>query len=384
MLRGKSGLRMHRTLSLGLIEVWQQAVQAPRQLLWWGYMLVIGVVVMAVAWPGLSLFSALLVIVILSLLGWAARAWPAMQLSVLLTGALAWMSRLTGMVSLFESSALVLMGAALVLSFGISLVAEYGNTRLTARHAGFFSWAAIVAGAWAGLLHWVAKPASGFYFANLPFTAPAEVLLLAVVAMVFLHLLMLRAQSPVFGDWLGLFPPLMFGLYVLWLHFGRADTSAALPVATLEHSLLLLHVPAMIVAFALLINVASSGLWYLLSGTTWFRRHHNRDVLETRLVWFSDYLYRRMALAMVFLTTGVLTGLHWSDVAWGHYWFGEIKQVLTIALWLSLLAGLHWRLQKGMQQRVFAWWCVGVSLLAGIVWIGTNLHPQGLHSFGSL
>jgi ABC-type transport system involved in cytochrome c biogenesis permease subunit len=73
--------------------------------------------------------------------------------------------------------------------------------------------------------------------------------------------------------------------------------------------------------------------------------------------------------------------MFWSSLAWGHYWLWEPKQLTCIALWFYYLAGLHLRLQKGMQGRAFAMLCLlGLPLLL-MTWMGTNTWTQGLHNF---
>lgn len=205
-----------------------------------------------------------------------------------------------------------------------------------------------------------------------------------MLVMMFLYLLFLRTHTRIYGSFIGLLPAICVGAYLTAYYFTHDFRQQTLPVAILEHGLLLIHVPAMIIAFALLMSSAGFALLRILSDSPWLKARQNRDILETVQTSLEDYLYRLLALATVVMGVGLVTGMLWSSLAWGHYWQAEAKQLMSLAVWLYYLAGLHFRLQKGMQMRPFAWWCVAGLPLLVMTLIGTNLWPHGLHNFGSL
>lgn len=378
-------------LSAGLRQIhvivrsyWRQAALSRAQQGWLGFMLILTGSLLSLAFPDLTFFSAVSLVSVLCVLGWAAWQWPAMQLSTALLAVLYLLISLTntagqllGFVTLMM---VILLAAALVLA----VVLELGNTSLRQSHVGLLGWLVVVCGVLAILLGRSERPGAGLHYAGLPMTGGYEVLLWTVVVMVFLYLLFLRVQIRLRGVFLGLLPATTIGLYLggYYLRHGGSHTAVSEPV--LEHGLLLVHVPLMILAFALLMNCAGFALLRLLSDTAWLKRRQNIDILETLRISLEDYLYRQTVLAVMLLGAGLLSGMLWADLAWGHYWHWEAKQVMTMAVWFYYLAGLHLRMHKGMQTRPFAWWCVaGIPVLV-LTLLGTNWWPQGLHTFGAL
>lgn len=363
---------------------WHKAGLSRGQQAWLGFILLAGVGLFISALPQLTLFSAVVLVALLLLLGRAAWSWRAMQLSSVTLAVLSllviWSSRPDGFVVYLE----LLWGALLVSGVVLLIIVESARPQLTYRYVAFVYWSVIVSGLLLLVWDWAERPSAGLAYADLPLANTRDALLLTVVVMVFLYLLFLRAQRRVQGGYIALLPLTLTGVYLCVTSMLKGTVTAALPPAVLEHGLLLVHVPAMLIAFALLLNNAGFALLRLLSDTPWLKARQNRDVLETIHINLEDYLYRGVALAVVLLGIGLLTGMWWSNLAWGHYWYWDAKQVMSMAVWLYYLAGLHLRLQKGMQARAFAWWCAAGLPLLVTAFIGTNLWPNGLHDFGGL
>lgn len=363
---------------------WRKAEAGLARQWWAGFMFLLTLAMFILAWPGLGLFSGLSLLLLMGLLGWVAWQWQAMQISVVIIVLLSVVVMLTKTASPLIGFMPPVMSLLLTACLLVAVVADLGRTRLTYQHVSYLCWSVIISATLLLVLRGLIRPAASLHYAGLPLTGAAEFLTGSVAVMMFLYLLFQRTHSRSQGAFLGLLPVTLTGFCLMAYSLEHDIHQTVLPDVVLEHGLLLIHVPAMIIAFALLMNAAGFALLRLLSDSAWLRARQNMDILETIQTGLEDYLYRMLALAVMLVGLGLLTGMLWSNLAWGHYWLAEPKQLVSLAVWLYYLAGLHFRLQKGMQMRPFAWWCVaGLPLLVMMV-IGTNLWPQGLHNFAGM
>ena len=353
--------------------------------LWWPvFILILTAGIFTVAVSSLTLLSAVGLVAALSALGWTARQWPAMQISVLVITLVYLCMDLTDTTRQLQGAMMLTLAVLLVTVLLVAVVVESGKSPLTLRHTGLAGWLVIISGVLAILLDWSTRLTTELYYAGLPFSHVDQVLLWAVVMMVFLYLLFLRTQTRLPGSFVALLPAVLFGLFLCGRYFAHDLMQRDAPSPVVEHGLLLVHVPAMTLAFALLMSCGGFALVRLLSDTPWLRQRRNIDILETMQIGLDDYLYRLLMVAIMLLGVGLLSGMLWADLAWGHYWQWQPKQAMTMGCWFYYLAGLHLHLQKGMQVRPFAWWCVAGLMMPVLILIGTNLWPQGLHMFGTL
>jgi len=348
---------------------------------WSGFVAMLGLLIFILAWSSLTVFSSLYLVAAIGGLAWFARQWPALQISSVIIVALAILISLTNTTSIVMGFMIPVMGGLILLSLLLASVVDFARTGLTGQHVAYVYWSVIISGLLQLILSFSTWSGTGLHYAGLPLTAMDDFLILAVVVMMFLYLLFVRGHSQMRGSFLGLLPALLIAAYLVVQYPGHATRQAVMPNVMLEHGLLLIHVPVMVLAFALLINAVGFALLRLLSDCDWLRARQNVDILETIQIGLENYLYRLVTLAVMFLGLGLFTGMLWSNLAWGHYWQAEAKQLMSLALWLYYLAGLHFRLQKGMQMRPFAWWCVAGLPLIIMTLLGTNLWPQGLHNF---
>lgn len=360
---------------------WRTAGLSRGQQLWLGFILVAGIGLFVFAMPQLSLFSGLVLGALPVLLAWAAWSWRAMQLGVVTLAILSALIILSGQAGQLVVYLNPATAALLLAGFLLVVLVESGRQQLTYEHVSLVYWSVFISTLLMIVLFWTQRRNIGLHYAGLPLANGRDVLLLIVAVMVFLYLFFLRTHTRIQGTFIALLPATLTGLYVCARVLSKDAAAEGLPDAVLEHGLLLVHVPAMLIAFALLMHNAGFALLRLFSDAAWLKARQNRDIVETIQIGLEDYLYRLLALAIILLGVGLLTGMWWSSLAWGHYWRWEPKLVMTMAVWLYYLAGLHLRLRKGMQARAFAWWCVaGLPLLVATL-IGTNLLPQGLHHF---
>lgn len=372
-----------KSLSISSRGDWSRLAALLVQYWWFGFIFILTLALFLLGWPDLSLFSSLYLLLVMALLGWTARQWAAMQTSTVIIVLSSVVILLTETASLLINFMLPAVSFLLLACLLLAVVVDMGKTKLSYTQVSYVCWSVIICAVLLLILRSSTQSIVSLHYARLPLTHADDFLIGTVAVMIFVYLLFQRTHHPrMLGAFIGLLPAVLSGFYLMLRYLEHDIDQAAIPDVVLEHGLLLIHVPAMIIAFALLMNAAGFALLRLLSDSAWLRAGQNLDILETIQTSLEDYLYRMLVLAVMAMGVGLLAGLWWSNLAWGHYWQTEPKQLMSLAVWLYYLAGLHLRLQKGMQMRPFAWWCVaGVPLLM-MTLIGTNGWPQGLHHFG--
>jgi ABC-type transport system involved in cytochrome c biogenesis permease subunit len=82
--------------------------------------------------------------------------------------------------------------------------------------------------------------------------------------------------------------------------------------------------------------------------------------------------------AWVLTVLGLFTGMLWAQLAWGSYWSWDIKETLTLALFLALSAGLVAYFERKPQA---AKWLMLVTCLLVVVTASSSFILAGLHSY---
>lgn len=375
-------LRSMRTI----YSVWQKIPLPIGQQLWLLFMLVLTVSLLVVNLAELSRLTGLCLLLLMGLLTCFAWQWPAMQNSVMASVGLSVIIIQAGAGSQLAGFIVILMNVLLLTGVALYVLLELGKQIRSGYYIDALCWSALASGIILIVLRWSqTRDSTGMMlYADLPLTTFYDVLLLISFVLLLLFIIFTRSRTRIPGLSIALLPVSLVGLALGWYFITHDTTTAGLANPVLEHYLLLVHVPAMVLALALLLSGAGFAMLYLASGRLWLRDGQNRDVLETVQTNLEDYLYQQVALAVLLLGTGLLSGMLWANQVWGHYWLGEPKQVMSVACWLYYLAGIHLRLQKGMQGRAFAWWCTIGLVIIFLTFIGTNIWPQGLHDFGML
>ncbi len=351
------------------------------QLAWALFVFVIGIGLFVSAWPQLSLLSGGMLLTLLIVTGWTAWRWPALQISLAVLLISFVLLLFSGQSGLFHYY-LVLLAMLLQAGGLVTLVLlETGRTRIGWQHIRLLYWLVFIVYLLLILLRWQLKPAVGLYYAGLPLANSDDSLLLLVGSMLFMFIIFLRNHVQGGANSLIALPMTVTGLFVLKRILGDSPVQTELPHAVLEHGLLLIHVPLMLLALGLLIMLSGLALLRLVGELEWFRARQNKDVLETIHLNLEAKLYSQGKLAVILLGFGLLSGMFWSSLAWGHYWQWEAKPLISLALWLYYLAGLHFRLLKGMSGKVFAVICLLGLPLTIMTLYGTGLWPDGLHRF---
>jgi cytochrome c-type biogenesis protein CcsB len=142
------------------------------------------------------------------------------------------------------------------------------------------------------------------------------------------------------------------------------------------------------VAFAFLGNAAfclafCSGIMYLIQENQlkfkrfgfFFKRLPSLQILD-------ELNYRSLTLGFPFQTVGIITGSIWANFAWGSFWSWDPKETWSLITWLFYLALLHQRLAIGWRGKKAAVMAIVGFIIVLFTFLGVNLLPGGLHSYG--
>lgn len=379
---------MHRKFTARLAEVYQSLESLRRrlgmsydQITWIVFAFFIGVGLFVSNWPQLTLYSGGLLLSLLLLATWAACYWQALQIALTGITLVFFLILFSGMVGEFYSVLLALSGGLQLAGFVMLMLLETTKARLSLQHIRLVYWLAFGSCLLLILLGWQNRPALGLHYAGIPMVNSNDSLLLLMASMLFMFIVFIRRHAQGNTNYLMAAPILLISLYVVYRAWTSASTPAELPSAVLEHGLLLIHVPLMILAFALFVMLGGFALLRLAGEFEYFSHRQNKDVQETVQLTLEGRLVSLAKHGVVLLGLGILSGMIWSSLAWGHYWHWEPKQLMSIVLWLYYLAALHFRLQKAMQGSHFAMLCLlGLPLLL-VTLLGTYFGQDSLHNF---
>lgn len=125
---------------------WRKSVTGLARQWWAGFVLLLTLAIVIVAWPGLSLFSGLSLLLWMLLLGWVAWQWRSMQFSVVIIVLLSVTVMVMKTASPLISYLLPVMGIQLIACFFAAIVVDLGKTRLTVIHVSYLCWSVIISG----------------------------------------------------------------------------------------------------------------------------------------------------------------------------------------------------------------------------------------------
>ncbi|MDH5178475.1 MAG: cytochrome c biogenesis protein [Gammaproteobacteria bacterium] len=222
------------------------------------------------------------------------------------------------------------------------------------------------------LSRWHLSWAGGVETAQIPLVAKRDILLLILGVMLGLTIYLVQRRV----HHLVVIPVLLLaGFHLLWL----PDTAGLPPLAqpVLQHVWLKLHVPAMVIALAVLFMAGVTGVVSLFQAESPAHETKSGD----GGLHYHDAMNRLLSLGVVLLSIGLLTGMWWADLAWGDYLLPEPKLAGALALWFYYLGALHQRLQKGAGGQAQIWWLIGGLPLLVFVLFGIDVLFVGRHLF---
>ena len=91
--------------------------------------------------------------------------------------------------------------------------------------------------------------------------------------------------------------------------------------------------------------------------------------------------YRLITLGFPLLTLAIITGVLWSNTAWGTYWRWDPKEVWSLITWLIYALVIHLRLTLGWRGKKAAILSILGFMAVIFTFFGVNLLLKGLHAF---
>jgi len=91
--------------------------------------------------------------------------------------------------------------------------------------------------------------------------------------------------------------------------------------------------------------------------------------------------YRIIAIGLVLLSVGIITGAMWANEAWGAYWQWDPKETAALLSWIIYASFMHLHTRNAWRGERSAW--ISILGFASIMfcYLGVNIWISGLHSY---
>jgi len=196
-------------------------------------------------------------------------------------------------------------------------------------------------------------------------------------------------------------------LYATWLPANQKDIAPLVPA--LQSYWRTIHVPPLLVSYALFLIGAISSAGYLIEVYFILPRGRSRDVVNNvsnkistkeingikinttirevspRATFFDEVTYRCITFGFPLLTIGVINGALWANHAWGALWQWDPKETMALVTWFIYAIYLHLRLNAKVQGKTLALvGLVGIAMVY-LTYLGVNqFNFGGLHTYGKI
>jgi cytochrome c-type biogenesis protein CcsB len=186
-------------------------------------------------------------------------------------------------------------------------------------------------------------------------------------------------------------------LYATWLPANQKDIAPLVPA--LQSYWRTIHVPPLLVSYALFLIGAISSAGYLIETTFITKTKEEKKTItkevggvkisstvrevSPRATFFDEVTYRCITFGFPLLTIGVINGALWANHAWGALWQWDPKETMALVTWFIYAIYLHLRLNAKVQGKTLA--LVGLLGIAMVylTYLGVNqFNFGGLHTYG--
>ncbi len=162
---------------------------------------------------------------------------------------------------------------------------------------------------------------------------------------------------------------------LLLLIFATVNNAKPEPLvpALQQSALLSVHVASAVVAYGVFTIGFGAAILFLI------QNRRNSPWLPDKEV-FDIISYRSVVIGFPFLTSTIVLGAIWADIAWGRYWSWDPKETASLVTWLIYAAYMHARLMRGWKGAKTA-----ILLIAGfgailLTFFGNYIF-SGLHAY---
>lgn len=189
-------------------------------------------------------------------------------------------------------------------------------------------------------------------------------------------------------------------LYATWLPESQKQIAPLVPA--LQSYWRLIHVPPLIMSYALFLIGAFSSAAYLLetiifnkstSKMTTITKEVNSEIKISSYVqeqserahFFDEVTFRCVTFGFPLLTIGIINGALWANHAWGALWQWDPKETMALVTWFVYAIYLHFRLNTKVSSKVLASFALIGILMVYLTYLGVNqFNFGGLHTYGKI
>ncbi len=198
---------------------------------------------------------------------------------------------------------------------------------------------------------------------------------------------------------------LMVFLYASWLPASQKQIAPLVPA--LQSYWRVIHVPPLLMSYALFFIGAVSSAWYLLEtmifnkssqgATPATKTKLSKEIKEgvtintivfqeSQKAYFLDEVtYRCVTFGFPLLTIGVINGALWANHAWGALWQWDPKETMALVTWFIYAAYLHFRLNAKASGKILSMIALVGIVMVYLTYLGVNqFNFGGLHSYGKI
>ncbi|OGI20175.1 MAG: c-type cytochrome biogenesis protein CcsB [Candidatus Melainabacteria bacterium RIFCSPHIGHO2_02_FULL_34_12] len=193
---------------------------------------------------------------------------------------------------------------------------------------------------------------------------------------------------------------LMVFLYATWLPESQKQIAPLVPA--LQSYWRVIHVPPLLMSYALFLIGAFSGAAYLIetnfiSKSGEKKKNITKEIKEgikinsyvtevsERAHFFDETTYRCVTFGFPLLTIGIINGALWANHAWGALWQWDPKETMALVTWFIYAAYLHFRLNTQVSGKVLASIALVGVVMVYLTYLGVNqFNFGGLHTYGKI
>lgn len=178
---------------------------------------------------------------------------------------------------------------------------------------------------------------------------------------------------------------LPFPIFFLLLNLFLSEKTLFSPFSPYIKSLWFpLHVITSLFSHAFLIAGLVASFMYLLQEREIKKKHFGYFFRKLPPLHSLERLAEKSLYNGFFLLTlGIISGIIWSELAFGIYWRWSAKEMITLSLWLIYAGMIHQRVLIGWRGKRLAY----MFVIGGLLWFFTffviNFYFKGFHTYGS-
>ncbi len=189
-------------------------------------------------------------------------------------------------------------------------------------------------------------------------------------------------------SWFKLKNPLLFlltsPLLFLLVHTAMLARKTEIMMMTpFQSSILFIHVFSFFLSLALLVIATVAGLLFLLQERAMKTKKQKSLLLKhcPSLESLDKINYFSTLIIFPFYSIGLLFGFIWASSTWGQVFSADIKEILSLLIWLMLAFLFHSRLVLGYRGKKPALMLILICFLSLFSLFGVNIFFETHHKF---